>query len=368
MSSANYAAGGGSSEDLPNGGQIANVTVDGMYLYDWKPDWRIYGGANFSYIETDDGTFTRSNSGISDVLVGAQNWYDMGPLDVAIQGDFFYPVYQPDENGDEAVLGEGAMRLRGGGWMIYPMGALKPFGYLGFEYRNGGRSYLLPYSVGAKYRIGKMWVQGEYRGYETIVDDADTENRADRDLFLRQVNGGSYRYYSINPALSELAVEVGMRFGALKVFGGLNMTVNGSSSAAGWGGMVGLSYSPSDAGSGSRDDFDIRDESYDESLFNNEKESSDTEKFQEPQFREDPNFVEPPVTAPPPEQLEQRRVHKAAPKPAKPLKSPKQQAIEDAQDVEMQIELQHVKPKKKKKKKKNVDKLLKETEKMLEGG
>lgn len=361
-SSANYTAGGGSSEELLNGGELTSVMGEFIFSYDWKPDWRFYGGATAGYVETSDGTFTRSNSGLNEILAGAQNWYELGRLDLAVQGDFVYPFFKIDEESDEAFLGEGAMRLRGGAWAIYPMGAMKPFGYMGFEYRDGGRSFLVPYSVGLKYKLGKIWVQGEYRGYETVVDDADTDNRVDRDVILGDVNGGSYRFYSINPAVSEFALEAGIRLGSITLLGGVAMTVNGSSAADGWTAMAGLAFSPTDVSRGKvvEDDFDIRSERFDESVFENER-APETKKSEEPQFREDPSFVEPSPVAPP--------ETNPTPAPApKPRKSPKQQAMDEAQDVEMQIQLQQIpaKKKKKRKKSKNVDKLLNDVEKSLE--
>lgn len=349
-STANYSD-DGSSTDLANGGDFTSVMGDFIFSYDWKPDWRFYGGATAGYVETSDGNFTRSNSGLNEIVAGAQNWYDVGSFDLGVQGDFVYPFFKIDENSDEAFMGEGAMRIRTGAWAIYPMGPLKPFGYLGFEYRDGGRSFLLPYSVGMKYTLGKIWVQGEFRGYESVVDDADTDNRADRDVILSNVNGGSYRFYSINPAVSEIAAEVGIRLGSITLLGGVAMTVIGSSSADGWTAMAGFAYSPS---IGPRekvieDDFKIRSERYDESVFQPE----------EPVLREEPAPTAPAPLAP---------QNTPPPPPTKPRKSPKQQAMDDAQDVEMQIELQQIpaKKKKKKKKSKNVDKLLNDVEKSLE--
>jgi hypothetical protein len=369
--SANYGAGGGGSEELPGGGSLTSIMGEFLFNYEWRPDWRLYGGATAGYVETDDGAFTRTNSGVNELMAGAQNWYEMGRFDIAVQGDFIFPIYKVDDGGDEALLGEGAMRARGGAWAIYPMGLLRPFGYAAFEYRDGGRAFLIPYSLGAKYRMGKFWIQGEYRGYETIVDDADTDNRDDRDIFLEQVNGGSYRFYSINPAVSEFAIEAGVRLGSIMVFGGFAMTVNGSSAADGYTAMAGLAFSPTDARGPviQEEDFDIRSERFDESVFQNERAPKEPKRFEEPQFREDPNFVEPSPVAPENTPINPSGNETApAPKPTKPRKTPKQQAIDDAQDVEMQIELQQIpaKKKKKKKKKKNVDKLLNDAEKFLE--
>jgi len=328
-STSNFAVDGGGSEEVQSGGEYSQRLGEFTYTYDLRADWRILGGFSAASAESSDASFSRSNSGLNEIYGGAQKWYEIEKFDFVARGDFVYPLFKVEEGGDDALLGEGALRASGSALLIYPWGGLKPFAHLGFEYRDGGRSFLLPYGVGLKFRSGRFWLQGEYRGYESVVDDADTENRMDREVYLGQVNGGSFRYYSVNPSASEIAVEAGARFGAFGVFGGVAMTVLGSSSADGLSAMVGLSYRPNfsrsvDTGR-EPEPFDIRNERYDESLF------------------EEPSAPKPPTAV-----------------------------IQKPQDVEVQLQLKHVPPKKKnnakikKQNAKKLDKLMKDTENSLE--
>lgn len=359
--SSNYVSGG--IEELPGGGSLTNVQGEALYVYDWQADWKLFGGFNLGWTESSDGTYTRTNSGLNEVIAGGQNWYEIGQFDFAAEGVLFYPLWRPDADSDEALIGEGAMRLRAGGWLILPRRGLRPFAYGGFEYRDGPRAYVMPYRVGAKYSLRGWWVQGEYRGFEAVSDDADVDDPSLRNQYLKDVNGGSFHFYSINPSGSEVAFEVGKRFGALTVMGGAAMTVNGKNTSDGFSVTFGLMYSPQDTVVRvDEDDFNIRRERYDESLFRNER-PSDAGQFEQPQFREDPNFVEPPPVVAPPKP-KPRPV-----RPARPAKPAKQQAIEEAQEVEMQLELRPTKKKvKKKKPAKNLDKLMQETERSLEQG
>ncbi len=328
-----------STANYPSGGVVGeytNVLSEFSYAYDWQPDWRFGGGFRGAWAESTDGQVTRENSGLIDLSVNAQKWFELLGADFAAEGIFAYPAFQPDDLGDEALLSDGAMRLRAGGWLFLPMRTLRPYAYLGFEYRDGGRSYLMPYNVGAKLRMGRFWIQGEWRGFESVSDDVETDNRLDREAYLREVNGGSFRYYAINPSLGEAALEVGARFGAYSVFAGYAMTVYGTNSAEGSSILLGLGYRLDPAArartrnqEAPEPSFDIQREEYDESLFIDEQEG---------------------LTAPP----EPKKLAEPPPEPPPA--------------VEMQLELKRVPPKKKPKKKAtpNLDKLMKDTEKYLE--
>lgn len=345
----NFSSTGASA--LVRNGSLTQMQGDFAAIYDWQPDWRFSGGFNVAWVESDDGLYTRSNSGMNEAFVSVQKWYESGPFDIAPQGDFVFPFWRPDEGSDEALIGEGAMRIRGGAWGFWPLGTYKPFAYLGFEYRDGGRAFLLPYEAGIKFKLPRFWIQASFRGYESVVDDADSDNQAIRENYLKTVNGGSLRFYSVNPSGSEVAAEAGTQFGAWGLYGGFAISVNGNNSADGWLAHAGISWSPVVVRSKKDDDgFSIRKERYDEGLFENEKNAT-------PEFVEDPDFKEP---------VRQRPVE-----PVDDPTVPPPPAAVPSKPVEMQLELRRVPPKKKKKpaprkRNKNIDKMMNDAESALE--
>ncbi len=352
-SDANYSSTGASA--LAPNGSLTLMQGDFTAIYDWQPDWRFAAGLNGGFVESDDGFYTRSNSGVNEVFVSAQKWYESGPFDIAPQGDFIFPLWRPDTGNDEALLGEGAMRLRGGAWGFWPLGTYKPFAYLGFEYRDGGRAFLLPYEAGIKFKFPVFWLQASFRGYETIVEDADTDNQVVREAYLKQVNGGSLRFYSVNPSGSEVSAEAGTQFGSWGLFAGFAITVNGNNSADGYTGYGGLSWTPMP--SKKQDDgFSIRKERFDEDLFRDEN--------KQPEFVEDPNFQEPAA---------RRRSDPPAEEPAadEPVATPPPARATRSKPVEMQLQLRRVPPKKKKKparkrSNKKLDSMMNDAESALE--
>lgn len=353
-------------QSLLNRGEYTNLLGDFRFTYDWQPDWRFYSSINMARADSS----LASNTGVNEIMFGAQKWMEAGPVDIAPEAEFVYPLWRVNEDSESPLLGEGAMRLKAGSWAFYPMGQVKPFVYAGFEYRDEGRAKVIPYSLGVKGRVQRFWLQGEVRGYERIIDDEDAGNnvrKIETATFLQDANSGSMRYYSINPSYSEIAVEGGTRFGDWGVFAGFAYSVNGQNTAAGWTGWGGLTFSPKamHRPNDKRDEtFDPRGERYDENVFRESSpslppvapEESESSTFNESpsapaasgSFGEEDSTVESPRSAAPPElsspppkvemQLELRRVPKKIkpkpkPKPKKPKTSKKlKNMLDDAEN------------------------------------
>ena len=337
----------GAREGLLNGGSLQGFLTDFSYAYDLAPDWRLFAGFNVAMNESSDGTFTRSNSGLDEAYVGAQKWYDVGRLEWAPEVVATLSFVETDmASGDEVLLGDGANRGRVGAWVLAPMKGYRPYGYLGFEYRDHGLSARLPYEGGIKVYLGDWWAQGAVRGVQSVIDDDDAGNALPRDLYLQIVDGGSFKYYSVNPSYTEVAVDAGWRSGAWGAYAGAAMTVLGTSAADGFTVSAGVSYAFGGAakrGGGEpaferdeplppSEEFNIKGEKYDHSLFEGDSKTSVPEDGYAP-------------PEPPP----------AAPKAGKPTKP-----------VDVQVELRPVKKKRKKKPAKSLDKMLNDAEKSLE--
>jgi hypothetical protein len=339
-------------ETLLNGGEYTNLLGDFRFTYDWQPDWRFYASLNI--VRADSAL--ASNSGVNELMAGAQKWYEAGKFDIAVEGEFVYPVWRVDEASDAPLLGEGAMRAKGGSWAFLPLGKIKPFAYVGFEYRDEGRASVIPYNLGVKGRIQRIWVQGELRGYERIIDDKDSGNiveRLNNAAFLQMADSGSTRYYAINPSYSELAMEAGTRFGDWGLFAGAAYSVNGKNTAAGWTGYGGVAFSPKamHRPNERRDEiFDPRNERYDENVF---RESS-------------PNIPPPAEEPAAPEFSEQIPPEPSAPPSDSPRSAAPPEVTEPPPKVEMQLQLRRVK--KKPKTSKKLQNMMNDTEKFLEKG
>lgn len=357
----NYTSEGSSA--LVGNGSLTSMMGDFTAVYDWRSDWRFFAGMNYAYVETDDAIFSRSNSGLNEIYLGAQNWYEMGPFDVTPQLEFYYPLWRVDEEADDALIGEGAMRTRVGSWIFWPKGFYRPYGFLGFEHRDGGRSFLLPYQVGVKFKMSNFWAQVEYRGFETIVDDSDSDNEVIREDYLQEVNAGSMHFYSVNPSASEVALEGGTHFGDFGLFGGFLVRVTGVNSSEGWGAFAGISWSPSTGSAANTrqrgEEFAPPTDNYDQTLFEDEV---------KPKPKAKPKLVRP----------SSRRMQPEMPATPPPAAAPPGSSVppvpsgsgSSSPPVDIQLQLRRVPPKKrqirKPRRNNKMDKMMNETERALE--
>ena len=239
----NYAS-GGAPQSLAAGAYLHLMQFQGQGSYDWSPEMRFYGGADGAWIQTSDGSFSRTNSGLSDIYAGGQYWARLGSVRLVPEASLLYPIFKVDESSDSAMLGEGTTNIQVGSWGIWNFGPWNPFVYVGYAYRDSNRANLIPYTLGVKYANSRWWAQGEFRGFETIQEDGDTSTRGHRNLTIAHVDGGSFRFYSVNPAVGEVVAQVGYNFGVIGIRGGFAMTVHGSNYANGTTFFGGLSFTP----------------------------------------------------------------------------------------------------------------------------
>lgn len=287
--SANYIAGGTSSTTLFGGGKLTRMLGEGEVTYDYSPAIRFWGGFNGGQttavvVDTLNSVFstvtkTVVSSGLNEGYAGGQWWTELQKFDIVPQVDFVYPFSRVNMTSQNPLLGEGAMRFQGGSWAMYPMeNDLTPFVYAGLAYRDGGRSMLMPYSVGARYgKESHVWAQVEFRGYYSLTDDSDVNNRPVRDAYASFANGGSYEFYAVNPSRAELAGLIGMHVNQIGFYAGGSKTIYGRNSADDYQFVVGLSFNGtlfnrpkySDGGGDdfSPEKFNQKPEKYDDSLF-----------------------------------------------------------------------------------------------------
>ena len=128
-SAANYPLTGGSSSALPANSKFVRNMGTGEFSYDWSKHFRTWAGlsggqSTTSVVDNNNlnptviVTDTKTNSGLSEGWLGAQYWARRGGLTLVPQGDFVFPFFRVDTTSNNTLIGEGAMRMRGGGWVM----------------------------------------------------------------------------------------------------------------------------------------------------------------------------------------------------------------------------------------------------------
>lgn len=304
----NYPMQGDFSGDLTYDQKFERMIFNAEAGYSFNEQMRVWGGLNGGqsrasvmnqsyYLLT--GTIlteTRTNSGINEGFVGSQYWFPYRNVHFVPQLEVSFPFWRVNTNSNDPLIGEGAMVVQPGMWLIADVKGFTPFVYGGFAYRDQGRSSLMPFDVGARFThpVMQWWGQLSFRGYESVIDDdkANYVGRFDRRVYLSRVQGGSYDLYSINPSRGEIAGSAGMQFDNVGVYAGGWVSVYGANSADGWGGFVGVTFNSEHPGTVKRkrraNRFNTTPDNYDQSVFD-EPVAAPTE----------PIYEEPPPPPPP---------------------------------------------------------------------
>lgn len=184
----------------------------------------------------------RSNSSLATSTLGYK--YMLYSEDFDAIGDFYasIPYSQVTANTDTVMNNEGVvegtalLRLQA----TYDM--LGIFGYLGGTYRQT-RSALMPWGAGAEARFSKFILGGKVFGYQTVLDDPESGKKSLRLQVNDRVNGGSLKFYSVNPSVIDSEVYAKIKFNrAWTLSAGVGTTISGSSMAAGLHGGLNLGF------------------------------------------------------------------------------------------------------------------------------
>lgn len=280
----NYPLDGGSSVELQGGqGRFQRTLFTGEAGYAFNEELRAWVGVNGgqSTARVLTGSIVglglnvaenRNNSGVNEGYGGAQYWLKQSDVFIVPQVEVIYPFWRPDRLSNDPLLGEGAIQVKGGGWVVFQANQFTPFGYGGFAYRDEGRSILFNYDLGTRFTFpgNKWWVQADLRGFESVTDDADSgfAGRSLRDVALYK-NGGSFEFYSVNPGRHEVALQAGMNVNKIGLYGGGWMSYYGHSSADTWGAMFGFVFETGAGQKAKRPSYQFTEpaDHYDEKVF-----------------------------------------------------------------------------------------------------
>ncbi|WP_413943917.1 hypothetical protein [Bdellovibrio sp. HCB-162] len=201
-SEANYPESGGSSQNLPNGNhyQLIDVTLATRYMP--RQNWSVFGWGNVASAESKDSIATRTNSTLSEGAVGADfliynEMFQLIPEVIAV-----FPFEKIDNTSDTVMNSEGVIEVRSRVIAQKDFGTFRGYGWLGFNYRAEGRSFLMPWGVGAQLKMDRIRLGAELFGYQSVSDDTN-KNSLSRTSYINGVNAGSLKFYGANPALMD---------------------------------------------------------------------------------------------------------------------------------------------------------------------
>ncbi len=235
----NYASFG--SETVLNGVNrgYSSMDLDLTARYVLIDRWGLHGNLVMSNAESTNTDATRKNSNLASVSLGTDILFLYGSHFLWGDVNATLPVDKFDKNADNPLTSDGVVSF------ATTLNYLKPFrnwtfeGGLGFKYRLEGRSALMPYNAGASYHFGKWYLGGGFSGFQSVINDADTDSQIVRNTTLTRANGGSLIYSSINPAAIFAELKVGrLSQGSNHLEGIVRTTLAGDNYAAYTEGLV----------------------------------------------------------------------------------------------------------------------------------
>lgn len=281
---ANFDSSGGTFEKIGGDRSYKVYDVDFMGEFQLTSRWAFTSRFGFAAAESYDGTFTRTNSGPTEIGAGIRYQLMSGPLAITPDVEILFPLNRVESDTDEVMTGEGAMAVRGGLWLRGRVWRFDNFAYVGMTYRDEGRSSLLPWRLGTQLKLGHWSLGGEISGFESITDDENTNTPGERNDVTARVNGGSFQYYSINPSIMNARGWVGWQM--TRQFGlnlGYGASIDGKNSAHnsviflradlqfGVPAMVSKGRSSERRQQNRSKKFSVESENYDETLFEDEQ-------------------------------------------------------------------------------------------------
>lgn len=233
---------GSKFSSLPSGDSfsIMNVDLGGRWVL--YPRLGFFASAGIASAQSKDSTKTRSNSSITDVTAGFDYLF-LSRKTWALWPEFTlkYPFQRVDYGADGVLNDEGAIEATARVVGRIRLGSFDSFAYVGYSYRDEGRSGLLPFGAGAEIPVSNLKIGAELNGYQTVVNDSGTNNIYSRD-FVSYRDGGSLYFDSINPARLDLNAWLKWNHDPYQIKFGGGTTLAAANTSGGWWAFASVEY------------------------------------------------------------------------------------------------------------------------------
>lgn len=233
-SESNYPTSGGAAQNLPSGNHYSLLNVNLATRYVPRRDWSIFAWGSVANSESKDSLSVRQNSSLTELAVGADfvmysNEFQLIPEFIAVA-----PLAKVDPTSDVVMNHEGVFELRSRLRFQKDFGSVRGYGWVGFDFRGEGRSFLAPWGVGTQLKLSRVRLGAELFGYQSITEDTD-RNWSQRTSYINGVNAGSLRFYSIEPSVVDSKVyAMWLMSSRWSLQGQVGTTLSGESMAAGF--------------------------------------------------------------------------------------------------------------------------------------
>lgn len=208
-----------------------------------SPDSSLLMELGTAFAESFGSGVTRQNSSVTEALIGYRKVWSRAPALLVPEFTFAFPFNRVDKNTENVMTGEGAIAAEAGIWAMFPMSWARPYSRLGFRYRDDDRASHLLWQLGSQFKIPGTLLFVGLKGSSVVVDDAHSDNPNERNLTKIRVNGGSSKYYAVNP--SDMSLHLGFIWELKKdwrLTAEYDQTLSGKNTADGFTATLGLQW------------------------------------------------------------------------------------------------------------------------------
>jgi hypothetical protein len=176
--------------------------------YPITPIWDFEAELTGSWAKSksSDPTFggERTNSQIHEMRLSTDTLMPMDGFDLIPELEAIFPFGTISGTTDSVMIGEQVTSFTGKLNLQTRFSQTDLFSYLGYQKRGSGRSDLLPWSVGLGWNAGVNMLGLRVFGFQSATQDSDKSNELTREATNYKVNGGSLKFYAVDPAVTSI--------------------------------------------------------------------------------------------------------------------------------------------------------------------
>ncbi len=198
FSKANFSP-SGDIHPLSGDNSLSLFTTEFGLNYSTNSWFKLFSTVDYTYGQSLDPYFKRSNSSITGFSIGGQFLIDGNKLFLFIpEVSSLTSFISIDPYQESMILSEGVHSLLVGSHILLKYAFIEPYIYLGFQNRSKKRSELLQWRAGFRKEMGNLYIGSQLAGFTSLSEDGQKNSFAERDDLIYRVNAGSLKFFSYN--------------------------------------------------------------------------------------------------------------------------------------------------------------------------
>ncbi len=200
-STANFDA-DGKKTDLATGNYYQIIDFSSAVRWGFSDNLGFKVGFNVGNAESSNFIATRTNSVFNRIDIGVDYMLlDTSTFQMFAELMYSHSLEKVSQSGDQVLSSNGASEIKPTLYARMDFDDFYPFAYIGANARGEELSTLLTYGGGGEFRFESFGLGAAINGFTSVKDDKYTNQALVRDNVTTNVNGGSKKYFSINPSL-----------------------------------------------------------------------------------------------------------------------------------------------------------------------